>query len=183
MRHRLPLMLGLLMAPAVAQRDGSINANAPFLRQMFTSGTTRIALAYTSLAWGQGAIVAKATDKGGYDTRRTINDLAKTRPAGTFATSVDLTCGDLKIPAGEYALAFTINDNCEWQISLTDKVTLTMKLPLHDNKERPSPMLVCSLYAGEQGSACCYVAFGDKACVLTFKPAEGPTPAGGKKGG
>ena len=182
MRRRLPLVLGLLLAPATAQRDGSININAPKVTQTVTSGSTRISLAYTALAWGRGAIVKKAMAKGGYDTRKTINDLALSRPAGVFGTSVDLTCGDLKIPAGEYGLAFTINDNCEWQINFMGRETLTMKLPLNDNKERPSAMLVLSLYAGEQGCVCCYIAFGDQACVLTLTP-SGSAGKGDTKGG
>ena len=41
-------------------------------------------------------------------------------------------------------------------------------------------MLVCSLHVADRSSAGCYVAFGDKQGMLTFKPAGG---VGGKKGG
>jgi hypothetical protein len=182
MKHVLPLVLGLVMAaPAVAQKSGRANQNAPAVAQSVTMGDNKVSLNYTAIAWVRGEIVKQAMDKaGGAETRKQINDLAKSQPVGTFTTSVDLTCGDLKIPAGEYKLGFTINENCEWEINFMGKDTLTMKLPLTDNKEKPAAMLVCSLHVADRSSAGCYVAFGDKQGMLTFKPAGG---AGGKKGG
>jgi hypothetical protein len=184
MKHSLPLVLGLLMAvPAVAQRSGMINQNAPSVSQTVTAGDAKITLDYTSIAWGQGRIFNAAMDKsGGGKARDSINNSAKQNPAGKFTTSVDLTCGDLKIPAGEYTFAFTINDNAEWQINFNGKETLTMKLPLQENKEMPHKRLLCSLFAGDDAGAGAYIAFGDKWCVLNFKPAGAGGGGNGKKG-
>lgn len=183
MKNCLPLVLGLLMAaPAVAQQSGMANRNAPTVAQTVTSGDNKISLNYTSIAWVRGDIIKQAMDKaGGAEKRKEINDLAKSKPVGTFTNSVDLTCGELKIPAGEYKVGFTINDNCEWEINFMGKETLTMKLPLMDNKEKPAAMLICCLYVADRNSAGCYVAFGDKAGFLTFA-GPGAAGKGGKKG-
>src|SRR5690242_10974473 len=172
MNRYLTLAVGLLMAvPAAAQKSGMINRNAPKLTQSFTVGDAKIQLDYTSIAWGQGQAFNAAMDKNGGDHRKEINELAKNQPIGSFNTSVDLTCGDVKIPAGEYKLGFTITDNMEWQMTFMGKDTINVKLPLTDSKDHQSNMLVCSLFAGERGSASCYVAFGQKSCVITFTAA------------
>jgi len=186
MKHSLPLVLGLLMAvPAVAQRSGSINRKFPTVSQTVTNGDSKITLDYNSIALGEGRTFNAAMDKAaGADARKMINDSAKQNPAGKFTTSVDLVCGDLKIPAGEYTLFFTINDNAEWTINFGGKDTLSMKMTMMDNKDMTHKRLLCSLYAGDEAGAGCYVAFGNKNCILSFKPASGATPAsGGKKGG
>src|SRR5262249_26973320 len=101
MKRYLPLAL-LLAVPAVAQHGGMANMNAPTLTQSYTSGDTKISLNYTSIAWVRGDKVKTAMDKAnGADARKEINELAKSKPIGTFTTSADLVCGDLKIPAGD----------------------------------------------------------------------------------
>jgi len=181
MNRYVTLVVGLLMAvPVAAQKSGMINQNAPKLTQSLTAGEAKIQLDYTSIAWGQGQAFNAAMDKGNGDARKQINELAKSKPIGSFTTSVDLTCGDVKIPAGEYKLGFIITDNMEWQMSFMGKDTINVKLPLTDSKEKQSTMLVCSLFAGDRGTAGCYVAFGQKSCVVNFAPASG---GGCKKGG
>ena len=181
MNRYVTLVVGLLMAvPAAAQKSGMINNNAPKLTQSLTAGDAKIQLDYTSIAWGQGRAFNAAMDKGNGDARKQLNDLAKSQPIGSFSTTVDLTCGDVKIPAGEYKLGFTITDSMEWQMSFMGKDTINVKLPLTDSKDHPSNMLVCSLFAADRGSVGCYVAFGQKACVVNFTAAGG---GGGKKGG
>jgi hypothetical protein len=163
-----------LCTPAFAQKSGMINRNAPTISQTVTAGNAKISLNYTSLAWGQGKAFDEAMDKaGGADARKNINDLAKKQPIGDLSTSVDLTCGDLRIPAGDYKVAFTINDNAEWQINFIGKETLTMKLPLMDNKEMPHKRLLMCLYAGDSDGAGVYVAFGTKFAILSLAPAGG----------
>ncbi len=183
MKTSLPLVLGLLLAvPAIAQSGkGSINMGAPTVNQTVTAGDAKISLNYTSMNWGKGAQMTRLMDKEkGAKSREGVNNLAKSSPMGTFNTSVALTCGDVKIPAGEYKLGFTITENLEWQMSLMGTETINIKLPLMDNKAQPSKRLVCSLFAGDENGAGCYVAFGDKNCILAFSTAAA---AGGEKKG
>jgi hypothetical protein len=181
MNRYLTLAVGLCMAlPVAAQKSGMINNNAPQVKQSITAGDAKIQLDYTSIAWGQGQAFNAAMDKGGGKARERINDLAKNQPIGSFNTSVDLMCGETKIPAGEYKLGFTITDNMEWQMTFMGKDTINVKLPLVDSKEHSSNMLVCSLFAAERGSVGCYVAFGAKSCMITFTAGGGA--GGGKKG-
>jgi hypothetical protein len=161
-----------LCAPAFAQQMGSINSNPPKVNQTLTNGDAKISLNYTSIAWGQGKTFEMAMNKeNGARARQRINDQAKSQPLGSFSTSVPITCGSLQIPAGEYKVAFTISDDCEWQINFMGAQTLTMKLQLTDNKEHEHKRLLMSLYAGDQDGAGCYVAFGSKMTMLAFVPA------------
>ena len=161
----------LVCAPAFAQKSGMINRNAPTISQTVTAGGAKISLNYTSLAWGQGKMFDEAMDKAnGAEARKGINDLAKKQPIGDLSTSVDLVCGDLRIPAGDYKVAFTITDNVEWQINFIGKETLTMKLPLMDNKEMPHKRLLMCLYAGDTDGAGVYVACGTKFAILSLAP-------------
>ena len=158
-----------------------INRNAPTVSQTVTAGDAKITLDYTSIAFGQGQAFNAAMDKAnGAEARQNINELAKKKPIGTFTTNVAVEIGTLKLPAGEYKLGFTINDACEWQINFTGKETMTMKLPLMDMKDMQHKRLLCSLYAGDDSGAGIYVAFGNKAGMLTVKPGGG---GGEKKAG
>ena len=105
----------------------------------------------------------------GAKARERVNSTAKDAPLGTFKTSVDVTCGSLKLAAGEYKVFFTINDKAEWQINFQGKETATMVLPLMDSGEESKRLLMC-LYAGEKDGAGVYVSFGKKMCMLTFAP-------------
>jgi hypothetical protein len=168
-----------LCAPAFAQVSGMINQGAPTMSQTLTAGGAKIQLDYTSIAWGRGEMFTKAMDKAdGADARKGINELSKKKPIGSFSTSVDVTIGTLKIPAGEYKIGFTITENLDWEINFMGKETLTMKLPLMDNKEMPHKRLLCSLFAGDDKGAGVYIAFGEKWCILNVAPGGG----GGGKG-
>jgi hypothetical protein len=157
-----------------------INQNAPTVSQTVMAGGAKIQLDYTSIAWGRGEAFNSAMDKtDGADARKAITELAKKKPIGTFSSSVDVTIGTLKVPAGEYKVGFTINDKCEWQINFMGKETLTMTLPLMDNKEMPHKRFLCSLFAGDDKGAGVYIAFGEKWCILNITPGGG---GDGKKG-
>jgi hypothetical protein len=169
-----------LCAPAFAQKMGMTNANAPAIEQTIMAGDAKMSLNYTSITWSGGKTMTQIMDKEKGERARTrVNSTAKEAPLGTFTTSVDVTCGDLKLAAGEYQVYFTINDKLEWQINFQGKETHTMTLPLADSGEESKRLLMC-LYAGDKdGSAGVYVSFGKKMCMLTFAPAAG---GDGKKG-
>jgi hypothetical protein len=169
-----------LCAPAFAQKMGMANNDAQTIKQTLMAGEAKISLDYTSITWAQGQMMARLMDKEkGAKAREMVNQTAKKEPLGSFSTSVDVTIGSLKIPAGEYKLAFTINENLDWEINFMGKETLTLKLDLQESKGMQHKRLLCSLFAGDESStASVYVAFGEKSCVLNIAPAKGD----GKKG-
>jgi hypothetical protein len=116
-------------------------------------------------------------DKGA-GTRQSINNNAKKSPLASFSTTVDLTCGDLKLAAGDYKVSFTINDKTEWEINFTNGDNVqTMKLPLMDSGNESKRLMMC-LYAGDSAGAGVYVAFGNKMAMLTFAPAKSDAKKG-----
>lgn len=169
-----------LCAPAFAQKQGMANNNAPTVTQTVENAGAKISLNYTSISWVRGEFMDAAMDKGekGARTRKQINAKAKDAPLASFSTSVDLTCGDLKLAAGDYKVSYTINDNTEWEINFTsgDNVQ-TMKLPLMDSGNESKRLMMC-LYAGDSTGAGVYIAFGNKMAMLTFTPGKGEAKKG-----
>jgi len=168
------LTTALFAAPAFAQKMGGSNRNAPTLEQSITAGGAKMSLNYTSITWGSGESMKSAMDKAnGAGMRDHINGAAAKAPLGTFNTSVAVTCGDVKLEAGEYKVYFTISENCDWQINFQgkdDKVA-TLKLALADNPQESKRLMLC-LYAGDTEGAGVYVAFGNKMGMIDIKAAK-----------
>lgn len=164
------VLAAALCTPAFAQISGSANRNPPTIKQSITTGGATISLDYMSAVWGKTVEMAMDKEKGA-GTRTMINDLAKSKPLGTFTTSTDVACGDLKLAAGEYKVSFTIDDKCAWQINFTgkDDKVMTMALPLNDTPEESKQLLLC-LYAGDNRTAGVYVSFGKMMGFLKFEP-------------
>jgi len=163
-----------LCAPAFAQKMGMSNENAPTMQQSLTMGDAKMSLDYTSITWADGKTLARAADKEkGAPVRKRINDTGPENPLATFKTSIDVTCGDLQLPAGEHKVYFTINEDLSWNINfkMGDKVQ-TMKLKLEDSGHESKRMLLC-LYAEEKGAGV-YMAFGKQSGMLSFTPGAAP---------
>ena len=94
-------------------------------------------------------------------------------PLATFKSTVACKCGDLELAAGEYGVYYSITDDCKWQINFKakDKDAQTMTLPLSDSEHASKRLMMC-LYAGDNGGAGAYVAFGTQSCMLEFEPVK-----------
>jgi hypothetical protein len=173
MKKLLSLVLfASLCTPAFAQKMGGTNRNAPTIKQSITVAGATISLDYTSITWASGETMKTIMDKAnGGGAREMVNNNAMKTPLGTFTSTIAVSCGDLNLAAGEYKVYFTIDDNCDWSVNFQGKdKTDTMKLPLMDSPEESKRLLLC-LYAGEKEGAGTYVSFGNKMCMLEFKPA------------
>jgi hypothetical protein len=160
-----------LCAPAFAQKMGSTNSNAPTIKQTIVAGDAKISLDYTSITWASGKTMGRLMDKESTDARARVNKMAGDQPLGSMTSSVDLMLGDLHIPAGDYKVYFTIDDDLTWSINFKGKEkTLTSKLALMPSDHESKRLLLC-LYAGEEDGAGVYVSFGDKMGMLELKPA------------
>ncbi|MFY9345397.1 MAG: hypothetical protein WAT39_23095 [Planctomycetota bacterium] len=160
-----------LCAPVSAQKMGMTNTNAPTVKQTVMAGDAKISLDYTSITWASGSTMTAIMDKDkGARARTRVNNTAPNEPLGTLSTSIDVTCGDLQLGAGEYKVYFTIGDDLSWNINFASKdKTHTMKLALAASEHESKRLLLC-LYAEEDGAAGVYVSFGKQSGMLSFKP-------------
>lgn len=173
---RLALTLiaaGFLAVPALAQKMGSSNRNAPTVKQSITLdpiGT--VSLDYTAIQFGSGRWAATLENEQTRDQmRERINGQANATPLAAFTTEKDVDIGGKHVPAGTYKMSFTISDDYKWQVTLIGDETITIPLNL-EKTEMASKRLVCSLHAGdEDGTAGVYIAFGEQWGLLTIKAA------------
>ncbi len=161
-----------LCAPAFAQKMGSSNSNAPTVKQTVMAGDAKMSLDYTSITWAGGATMTAIADKEkGERIRTRVNSQAAEKPLATFSTSVDVTCGDLKLAAGEYQVYFTIDADLAWNLNFKsgDKV-MTQKLKLEDSGHESKRLMMC-FYAEDNGAGV-YLAFGKQSGMLSFAVAK-----------
>ena len=162
-----------LCAPALAQKMGMTNTNAPTIKQTITANDVTMSLDYTSITWADGATMTRLADKeNGARVRERVNKTAPNEPLATFKSSVDVKFGDVSLPAGEYQVYFTVGDDLAWSLNFKsgDKVHTT-KLQLSDATGHESKRLLMSLYAGDGGGAGVYLAFGKMGGMLNITPA------------
>lgn len=145
------LLLLVMTSPALAQRSGSSNRNAPTITQTIAFGKDTIELSYTSITWGEGQWAAKLADEATKAAARAnINANAEKTPLGTLKVAMPITIGTTKVAAGTYKLAFVLDDNYKWQILLTaDQTKLNVALDLK-NVDEESKRLRVALRAGEK---------------------------------
>jgi hypothetical protein len=164
------VLAAALCAPAFAQKMGSTNTDAPAMKQSIEAGGAKMSLDYTSITWADGKTMSRLMDKEkGANARKRISENAASSPLGSFSTSVDVKCGDLHLPAGEYQVFFTIDDDLAWSINFQGKDKVhSHKLTLADSSHESKRLMLC-LYAADKGAGV-YVAFGNKSGELKFEP-------------
>lgn len=165
-------LVSVTNSPALAQRMGSTNKNAPAITQSIELSGQTIGMTYTAITWAGGqwatALADEAT-RGEWRTR--INDGAVKSPLGSFKCSTAITIGETKVAAGAYKLAFTLDEKFVWQLALIgETATVNVALSLKEVEES-SKRLGLSLRAGDKdGSAEIAVAFGKSRTVLAIAP-------------
>jgi hypothetical protein len=164
------VLAAALCAPAFAQVMGSTNSNPPMLKQSLTAGEAKMSLDYKSITWADGKTMSRIMDKEkGAAVRKRISESASQAPIGTFTSSIDVMCGDLHLPAGEYPMFFTVDDDLAWSINFQGKDKVhTQKLTLADSGHESKNLMLC-MYAADKGAGV-YVAFGNKSGDVKFAP-------------
>jgi hypothetical protein len=164
------VLAAALCAPAFAQKQGSTNTNPPSVKQSIEAHGASMSLDYLSVAWAEGKTMANLMDKeNGVRGRKRLNDNAVKNPLGTFKTSVDVSCGDTMLAAGEYSVFFTIDEELNWSINFkSGEKVHSHKLTLADSGHESKMLMLC-MYAAEKGAGV-YVAFGNKSGDLQFAP-------------
>lgn len=166
MKKLLSLVLAVaLCAPVFAQRG-------PKIDQTITAGDVKMTLNYTAISHGEGKTMASLMDKeGGAEMRKMMNERMSGRSAATFSSSVDVKVGDLTLPAGEYAVFFTIGDDLAISMNFKqgEKVHTT-KLDVKPGEHESKRLLMC-LYAENEGAGV-YLSFGKLSGMLAITPAK-----------
>lgn len=155
-------------APALAQRMGHSNTNAPEITQVLKMGDRgTLKLIYTSITWAGGTWAKVLQDeKTRGPMRERINAAAASDPLGSFETDKVLTIGGTRVPAGRYKLAFMLNERFAWQVVLTGAKTIPLDLEFVDTK-RSRKRLTLNLDAGDENfTARLRVAFGARESEL-----------------
>ena len=163
MKKLLSLVLAAaLCAPAFAQKMGSTNSNAPMMKQTIEAGSAKMSLDYEAITWADGKTMARIMDKEkGAGARKRISESAAQAPLGSFTTSVECKIGEQTLPAGDYKVFFTIDEELNWSINFQGKdKTFAQKLTLADAGHESKRLMLC-LYATDKGAGV-YVAFGSK---------------------
>jgi len=176
--RRLATVVGavaLLSAPAMAQKMGSTNKNAPAIRQTYTVGNQSIELGYTAITWATGQWAAALKDEASRgEWRARINDSAPKSPLGSLKLTTALNIGGVKVDPGAWKVGFTLNDEFAWQITLIGEGGATLQVPLALKEvDESQKRLMLALAAGdEDGTAKIVVAFGNSRCNLVLAPAK-----------
>ena len=190
MKSIFPLLaLSIVLAsPAVAQRMGGTNNNAPTLTQSFAGGDLEVQVEYRAITWAGGNFMTTVMDKEkGERYRSFVNSKAAGSPLGSLRTETALKIGDQDLPKGLYSLYFTIDDNAKWHMHAQDETKKSnhfeWTLELKTTKKSRSRLQVLLLPADEVGSCDIDIAFGSmqgsvavtKSTKKFKKPASKPT--------
>jgi hypothetical protein len=161
------VLAAALCAPAFAQAR-------PKIEQTLTAGDAKITLNYSAVAYNQGTTFTALTDKATpAEDRANWNNRLSQRPMVAFSTSVEVTCGDVKLAAGEYQVYPSFDDTgaVSMNFKMGEKVS-TVKVKLEESGHESKRLLMC-LYAEENGAGV-YLSFGKKSGMMTFVPAAAP---------
>jgi hypothetical protein len=108
----------ILACAAPAQISGSLNRNAPTVAQSITMGENKLEVNYTAIRFGQGSW-QKILES--VQMHERFNGNAEKKPVGSIKTTVAVMAAGKEIPAGEYALYFTVMEKAGWILNLKPK--------------------------------------------------------------
>ena len=171
----------MLALPLGAQRMGHSNTNAPTVQQSLVLGDMgSVTVSYTSITWGGGrwaqALASPASRDG---MRATVNEAAVTDPLGTLETSVNLTIGPKQLAAGNYKLAFMINEEFSWELVLSnDSQRTVVPLEFGSNALKSERLQILLMSGDEDFTGRLFIGFSDKAADLGVKVLTGDINTG-----
>lgn len=179
----LTLCAVLLATPLTAQRMGSTNRNAPTAGCFIEfAGGNRIEVSYQAITLAEGKFMKrledwrKAEDKEqaeGWIER--FNATAQKKPLGKVKIKGKLTLGGKDVAAGEYGMAFMLDEKINWKVAILDE---KQEIKASFNLETKAPKATARrlgmwLAAGDRGGADLGIAFGDVSTKLpVIAPAD-----------
>ncbi len=174
--------VALLAVAAPAQISGSINRNAPVVAHSITMGQNKLELSYTAIRFGQGEWQKILENTEGHAE---FNAFAEKKPIGTVKTTMALMAAGKEVPAGEYSMFFTVNEQAGWILNLkpTTGDLIRWRLVLSPSGAKNDCLKISLDPSGQAGTCSLTVAFGAEAVTVPVKsgdkpaekPAEKPT--------
>ena len=101
-----------------AQVRGSINRGAPKVSNTIEMGGNKLHVDYTSIRFGEGGWKKIKDDASGHEA---FNKFAESKPIGNVKTTCEVSAAGRKVPAGEYAMFFTVHERAGWILNLKPK--------------------------------------------------------------
>lgn len=173
----------ILACAAPAQISGSINRTAPVVSTSIAMGDHKLELSYTSIRFGQGAWQKVRENTQAHER---FNANAEKRPIGSVKTTVAVTAAGKEVPAGEYAMYFTVNEQAGWILNLKPKAggdAIRWRMHLQDSGHKSECMLISLLPSAEDGKCSISVNFGEQAVTVPVAVAAKSDAGEQKKGG
>jgi len=179
----LVLSLALAAAPIAAQRMGSVNRNAPTAGCFIEfAGGNRLDVSYQAITLAQGRFMSRLQELRKQDDKEQVegfverfNVRAKDEPLGKLKVTGKITLGKTEVAAGEYRLAFMLDEEVHWKVVILDTEQKAKASWSLDTKapKATARRLSMWLVAGDQGGADLGIAFGDVASKLTVTTGPG----------
>ena len=148
-----------------AQISGSINRGAPKVSNTIEMGGNKLMVEYTSIRFGNGDWQKIKDNTAGHEQ---FNKFAEGKPIGKVSTSCALQAAGKKVPAGDYTMFFTVQEQAGWLLNLKpkegDPIRWRMVLSEADDK---SGCLKMSLEPSAKNGMCSLeIVFGDMAVTV-----------------
>lgn len=143
----------ILACAAPAQISGSLNRNAPTVAQSISMGENKLEVNYTAIRFGQGSWQKILENT---EMHERFNGNAEKKPVGSIKTTVAVTAAGQEIPAGEYALFFTVHEKAGWILNLKPKAggdAIMWRMVLQPSQTKSECMSI-SLEPTAQDNAC-----------------------------
>lgn len=150
----------LLACAAPAQISGSINRNAPVVAQSISMGENKLEVSYTSIRFGEGSWQKIVENTSMHEK---FNASAEKKPIGSVKTSVAVMAAGKEIPAGEYAMYFTVHEKAGWILNLkpANGEAIMWRMALKPSTDK-SECLSISLEPSAKDNACALtICFGE----------------------
>lgn len=162
----------VLLAPANAQYGGSINGDAPTVSATIDfANHSKVSVKYVSILFGEGKWQSILDATGRHDR---FNSRAARKPIGSITTNSDIKASGKTIPAGDYAMYFTVRASqrgSSWILNLKNKKNkdadlIQWRMAMKDAKNDSSRFTVALKPGKKTGSANITISFGSKAMVV-----------------
>lgn len=184
-----PVVLALVAGLAPAQISGSINRNAAKVSQSIAMGDNKLEVNYTAIRFGKGQWQQLRENAQAHER---FNANAERRPLGAVKTSVAVTAAGKQVPAGEYAMYFTLHEQAGWILNLKSAAggePIRWRMALQQTEHKSDCMLISLTPSAEDGKCSLSVSFGDQYVTVPVtvgaaeaKPADADKEGSDKEG-
>ncbi|HEX5054446.1 MAG TPA: hypothetical protein VFZ65_21890 [Planctomycetota bacterium] len=163
----------LLTCGLTAQISGSINKSAPKVTNAIEMGSNKLQVDYTSIRFGDGAWQKIKDDASGHEQ---FNKFAEGKPIGRVKTTCDIQAAGKKVPAGDYAMFFTVHEQAGWILNLkpAEGEAIRWRLVLSQADDKSGCLKISLEPAAKNDTCSLSIVFGDMQVTVpvTVVPAE-----------